>query len=272
MMHDRLSRYLVPSLMGHLIALLVGTAVVGNLKLPAPIPESVCFVNVVQAPSQGMGASGEVSSPPLKTLPENSSPPKGIATKMALSPPPRPAAVPIMSPAIERIPSKRETPYLQPISPLPASSALGNTQTSSPSSGSVTGASEGGNGGAVGRKGVGVGGSGGKGGGHGSAGDAPPGEVGFGTATGISYAHQVKPTYPALAKRFYREGRVLLRLTVSESGALVKVDVIEDPGYGLATAAVEAVRKSRFNPARREGRPFIAQALLPVRFTLGGGE
>jgi protein TonB len=82
----------------------------------------------------------------------------------------------------------------------------------------------------------------------------------------------VKPAYPPLARRFNREGRVLLRLTVAETGALVKVEVLEDPGFGLATAAMEAVRKSRFNPARRAGKPFAAKALLPVRFTLGGGE
>lgn len=99
-----------------------------------------------------------------------------------------------------------------------------------------------------------------------------PGEVGFGTATGISYAQQVKPVYPALARRFNREGRVLLRLTVSETGSLVNVEVVQDPGYGFAAAAVEAARKSRYNPARREGRPFSAQAFLPVRFTLSSGE
>ena len=61
-----------------------------------------------------------------------------------------------------------------------------------------------------------------------------------------------------------------MRLTINEYGSLTNIEVLEDPGYGLASAAVEAVKKSRYNPARHGGRPVMAKAILPVRFTLQG--
>jgi protein TonB len=73
-----------------------------------------------------------------------------------------------------------------------------------------------------------------------------------------------------VARRFNREGKVILRLTIDTVGSLINVEILQDPGYGFAAAAVEAVRKSRFHPARHEGRPFTAKAILPIRFTLQG--
>lgn len=101
-------------------------------------------------------------------------------------------------------------------------------------------------------------------------GAAPVGDVAFGSAAGPSFMQRVLPAYPMVARRFNREGRVVLRLTIDAGGFLTAVEVLEDPGYGFAAAAVDAVKKSRFRPARHEGRPIIAKAILPVRFTLQG--
>jgi protein TonB len=92
----------------------------------------------------------------------------------------------------------------------------------------------------------------------------------FGSALGPSFLQRVLPAYPLVARRFNREGKVILRLTIDTAGSLVAVEVLEDPGHGFAAAAVEAVRRSRFLPARHEGRPVVAKAILPVRFTLQG--
>lgn len=93
-------------------------------------------------------------------------------------------------------------------------------------------------------------------------------DVSFGTASGLSYEKRVLPVYPFQARRFGREGKVLLRLTVDENGMVQQVEVVKDPGYGFAAAAEDAVRRSRFSPARRDGHPIISRALLPVSFTL----
>jgi periplasmic protein TonB len=103
-----------------------------------------------------------------------------------------------------------------------------------------------------------------------STNSGPAGDVAFGSASGPSFMQRVLPLYPMVARRFNREGKVILRLTIDTGGSLVSVEVLEDPGYGFAAAAVEAVKRSRFLPARHEGRPVTAKAILPIRFTLQG--
>jgi TonB family protein len=90
----------------------------------------------------------------------------------------------------------------------------------------------------------------------------------FGNGSGPAFLRRSLPMYPPLARRFGREGKVVLRLTIDESGTLSGIEVLEDPGYGFASAAVAAIKKSTFSPARRNGRPVMARAILPVRFKL----
>lgn len=94
----------------------------------------------------------------------------------------------------------------------------------------------------------------------------------FGSGNGPSFLAKADPYYPLAARRMGREGRVLLRLTLDERGKLLHVDVLENPGYGFADSAVEAVRKSRFLPARINGQPVACRVRLPIRFALQPGE
>ena len=93
-------------------------------------------------------------------------------------------------------------------------------------------------------------------------------DIAFGSVTGPFYGHQEMPVYPTFARKMGKEGRVLLRLTIDEQGKLLSVEVLEDPGFGFAEAAVKAVRNSSYVPAQRGGSPVIAKALLPVKFVL----
>lgn len=93
-------------------------------------------------------------------------------------------------------------------------------------------------------------------------------DIEFGSITGPFYLHQEMPVYPTFARKLGREGRVLLRLTIDEQGKLLNVEVLEDPGFGFAEAAVKAVKRSSFIPAQRGGSRVIAKALLPVKFEL----
>ncbi len=108
------------------------------------------------------------------------------------------------------------------------------------------------------------------GGGGGTAGEVR--DVAFGGANGPSFLSRVLPTYPLAARRMGREGKVLLRLTLDERGKLIYWDVLENPGYGFADAAVEAVRKSRFLPAQGGDRPLACRVRLPIRFALRSGD
>lgn len=92
--------------------------------------------------------------------------------------------------------------------------------------------------------------------------------VEFGSANGPFYHHQVMPVYPSIARKMGKEGKVLLRLTIDARGTLLNVEVLEDPGYGFAEAAIRAVKKSTFIPARNAGNPVFAKALLPIKFVL----
>ena len=96
------------------------------------------------------------------------------------------------------------------------------------------------------------------------------GDMTFGAASAPSFQLRTIPAYPSTARRFGKEGTVILRLSIDEFGNLSGTEVVQDPGYGFATAAVEAVKKSRFNPAHSKGRPVAAKAILPIRFALQG--
>jgi protein TonB len=76
------------------------------------------------------------------------------------------------------------------------------------------------------------------------------------------------PVYPMIARRFGREGKVVLKLTIDKDGNLLNVEVIDRAGYGFTEAAVEAVKKSTFLPAKKDGKPIASRALLPIRFQL----
>ena len=75
-------------------------------------------------------------------------------------------------------------------------------------------------------------------------------------------------TYPPLAKRQGIEGLVVLRLYISSSGKIERIEVEEDPGYGLAEAAVRAFTGLQGKPAILEGKAVAVMLRYPVRFTL----
>ncbi|MDI7261015.1 MAG: energy transducer TonB [Thermodesulfobacteriota bacterium] len=93
-------------------------------------------------------------------------------------------------------------------------------------------------------------------------------EVELGSGEGPKFLRRTLPIYPVMARRMGKEGRVVLRLTIDEKGNLSNVEVIENAGYGFAEAAVEAVRKSSFLPALKDGKPVASRAILPIRFSL----
>ncbi len=77
------------------------------------------------------------------------------------------------------------------------------------------------------------------------------------------------PEYPARARRRGWEGRVLLVVRVRADGAAESVRVASSSGHGiLDRAARDAVRRWRFNPARRAGIAVPASLEVPVTFRL----
>jgi len=103
--------------------------------------------------------------------------------------------------------------------------------------------------------------------GYGGEGKGPI-DAQFGSRNGPRFAYQEVPEYPYVARRQGKEGRVLVQITIDEKGRLIKLDVIEASDRVFVDAATEAIRKSRFLPARQNGVPYASRAMYPVRFVL----
>jgi periplasmic protein TonB len=85
------------------------------------------------------------------------------------------------------------------------------------------------------------------------------------------YLQNPAPPYPPMSRRLREEGRVLLRVQVSTGGAATQVELRESSGHPrLDEAALEAVRRWRFVPARRGAEPVAAWVLVPISFRLEG--
>ncbi len=88
---------------------------------------------------------------------------------------------------------------------------------------------------------------------------------------GAAYLHNPAPKYPPLSRRIGEEGRVLLRVLVAASGAAESVEIEAGSGSArLDQAALDAVKKWRFIPAKRDKEPISAFVIVPIQFTLNG--
>ena len=77
------------------------------------------------------------------------------------------------------------------------------------------------------------------------------------------------PVYPPRCLRMGIEGRVRVRVLVGENGKVQEVTLDRSSGESaLDESALEAVRSWRFEPARRNGVPVRAWAIVPVEFKL----
>jgi periplasmic protein TonB len=102
----------------------------------------------------------------------------------------------------------------------------------------------------------------------GKIGNQATSETIFGNSGAPSFIHREAPVYPFLARRFGKEGKVLLKLLIDKNGCLQDIEIIEPSGFGFTEAAVEAVKKSSFAPAHRNGEKIASKATLSVRFIL----
>jgi protein TonB len=81
--------------------------------------------------------------------------------------------------------------------------------------------------------------------------------------------YQVKPRYPESARRAGAQGITMLRVRVLENGRVGQVLVEQSAGFrDLDLAAMEAVKRWLFEPARRGKDPVSVWVMLPVKFEL----
>jgi protein TonB len=85
----------------------------------------------------------------------------------------------------------------------------------------------------------------------------------------VAYLNNPPPDYPPVARRMRVEGTVVLRALVDTTGRAEELLVEQTSGAPLLDeAALNAVRKWRFVPARRGPEPIARWVEVPVRFRL----
>ena len=84
------------------------------------------------------------------------------------------------------------------------------------------------------------------------------------------YLSNPRPAYPPLSRRLGEAGKVLLRVRVAVNGTPVQVELHQGSGFArLDQAAMDAVARWRFIPARRGDEAAESWVTVPITFTLG---
>jgi TonB family protein len=158
----------------------------------------------------------------------------------------------ILAPPDVRLPDVNMAQYGDPLAKLgPPSNGPGTGGGIGSGSGGGVGAGKGG--------GFGPGEGGGAGGGVFRAG---------GGVTAPSLLHKIEPEYSEEARKAKYQGTVLLYIEVDASGHAQNMRVIHSLGLGLDEKAMEAVRKWRFRPGTKDGKPVTVSAQVEVNFRL----
>ncbi len=83
------------------------------------------------------------------------------------------------------------------------------------------------------------------------------------------YLKNPAPVYPEFARQQGWEGAVILNVWVDKDGNVSKAKIERSSGYGiLDSAALDAVKKWQFLPAKIGNLSFASKVRVPVRFIL----
>jgi protein TonB len=82
--------------------------------------------------------------------------------------------------------------------------------------------------------------------------------------------HQVKPSYPPLARQARIQGTVVLQAVIGKDGNIQGLKVVSGHPM-LAPAALEAVKQWKYKPYYLNGEPVEVDTTINVNFTLAGG-
>ena len=229
-----------------------------------PIKPAMVPIELVDVPRVEEPKKVEVEPPPPPPKPKNITAPK-LLSKPVLETRPLP-------PPKEEIKEKPVEP------PLPDNSGSAKAGWNVGSKAAEAEGSAAGAGNLFGSGDIGVvggsdveGGGGGKGTaglGRGAQGDGTGGDALSGTARPLG-GYQVKPRYPESARRAGVQGVTTLRVRVLENGRVAEVIIDQSAGFrDLDVAAMDAVKKWLFEPARQGKSPVAVWVLLPVKFEL----
>jgi protein TonB len=90
-----------------------------------------------------------------------------------------------------------------------------------------------------------------------------------GVSTGATVKNVFKPSYPSSCKRQGHEGTTVLEVTVLSNGKRGNIDIIKSAGCeSLDKAAIKALKKAKYIPAKRLGVSFTATKKIAFNFKL----
>ena len=79
----------------------------------------------------------------------------------------------------------------------------------------------------------------------------------------------IRPKYPEIAQEAGIEGTVYVQAFIDKKGRVKEVSIVKGiPNTGLNEAAMDAIRKTRFRPAKRRERAVGVYISIPVHFKL----
>ncbi|MBT3361045.1 MAG: TonB family protein [Rhodospirillales bacterium] len=100
-------------------------------------------------------------------------------------------------------------------------------------------------------------------------GSSDPGGLFVGPGFRLGTARNPLPRYPKIARRRGLEGRVIVRVVVGVDGKARSLRIASSSAHRmLDEAALKALQKWRFEPARRAGIPVEAPVEIPIAFRL----
>ena len=80
---------------------------------------------------------------------------------------------------------------------------------------------------------------------------------------------RIRPVYPEIAQEAGIEGTVVVQVFVDKKGRVKDTVILKGiPNTGLDEAAISAIRKTRFKPAKQRERPVGVWISIPVNFRL----
>jgi TonB family protein len=90
-----------------------------------------------------------------------------------------------------------------------------------------------------------------------------------GVTMGAMVKNVFKPFYPSSCKRLGHEGATVLKVTILSKGKCGSIEIIKSAGCeSLDKAAIKALKKAKYIPAKRLGVPFTTTKKLAFNFKL----
>jgi periplasmic protein TonB len=85
----------------------------------------------------------------------------------------------------------------------------------------------------------------------------------------LAVSKRVEPVYPPASRRLGEQGTAMFRVLVDERGRPSEVQTVRSSGYPrLDQAALDAIRKWTFTPAKNGSTPILSWTRVQVKFQL----